>query len=141
MGFRDCPHCRGRGCNQCIYYYNLSLKRKNSEEDEIKPLFVGKIDNERDMELLKNAIGRESLERAGNEPSPISRSMNPVDYIEEQLLIASLLQAINEVSENGRSSEEANEAEVKEPARKTETGETKLFNLPTLERAKQGNLF
>ena len=56
MAYKYCKFCHGRGCLAC------EGERKRDMERQIEPAFVAKTPE--DLELLKEAVGREALEKA-----------------------------------------------------------------------------
>ena len=56
MAYWNCKFCHGRGCLAC------EGERQRDMERQIEPAFVAKTPE--DLELLKEAVGREALEKA-----------------------------------------------------------------------------
>ena len=83
----SCNFCRGKGCIAC------AGERARIEKEMMKPLFVAKTPE--DLQLLKDAIGREALEKAFR-PDPGRSYISGVQEIEQNLAIASLLQYFRE---------------------------------------------
>ena len=83
----SCNFCRGKGCIAC------AGERARKEKEMMKPLFVAKTPG--DLQLLKDAIGKEALEKAFR-PDPGRSYISGVQEIEQNLAIASLLQFLRE---------------------------------------------
>ena len=83
----SCNFCGGRGCIAC------AGERARIEKEMMKPLFVAKTPE--DLQLLKDAIGKEALEKAFR-PDPIFGHISGVQEIERNLALASLLQYLRE---------------------------------------------
>lgn len=91
-GYQNCQRCYGRGCDSCIYYYNRDLRDSKKERDDTpKPIFTARLDNPKDLKLLRNAIGAEALDRA-------AQTDDPVREITENLLMASIMQTLDEIN-------------------------------------------
>ena len=85
--FKDCPWCNGRSCNQCTIE-----QRKAAEQAEKafgKPIFTARIDNPHDMQLLKQIMGREAIEKA------FSPGGGGAEEIQTNAAIASLIQCLH----------------------------------------------
>jgi hypothetical protein len=79
--YPNCKFCGGEGCLACEGEH----KKDSSLENNL--LFSARYDNERDMELLKNAIGKDALDKAF---SPDGEGMAEIKL---NLLLARLIQA------------------------------------------------
>jgi hypothetical protein len=72
--YRDCPHCKGDGCDKCPEEADAEYKRQFP--DGPVPIFTARRDNPRDMELLKFVAGCEALEEAFG---PDGRGMEEIE--------------------------------------------------------------
>ena len=83
----NCKFCGGKGCIAC------AGERARIEKEMMKPLFVAKTPE--DLQLLKDAIGREALEKAFR-PDPGWGHVSGVQEIERNLALASFRQHLRE---------------------------------------------
>ena len=60
--FEGCSWCGGRGCNQCSHERKAAQKAFN--ESFGQPIATFKTDDPKDMDLAREAIGREALQKA-----------------------------------------------------------------------------
>ena len=89
-----CKFCHDRGCIVC------PTEQKKAQEKMPEPVFVARMDNEHDVELLKRFFGRETLESGvvpGVYPA-VSTRLD--DSIELRGALASLLQKLHDERES-----------------------------------------
>ena len=60
--YRDCPHCKGAGCDRCTEEADAEYKRQFPNGPQ--PIFTARTDDPRDMELLKFVAGGDVLQEA-----------------------------------------------------------------------------
>ena len=94
MAYSGCRFCGGRGCLAC------EGEREKASERFQKPIFTADPNNEHDMKLLKEAFGREAIEKA------LGPDGGGVEEIRQNAAIASLLQLMRKLREGEQ--EEAN---------------------------------
>lgn len=101
MKYKNCKFCGGRGCLAC------EQQREKDAKAAMEPIFVADPNSPSDMELLKNAMGAEAIEKA-----VITAEQNRTTVAQEliyNLSVASVLQFMRSHS----SSDEADEADDK----------------------------
>lgn len=79
-----CTNCNGKGCLDC----NFELMSRNKSSIAPTPAFIANPNDKNDMELLKNAIGKDALDKA------FSNDGGGLREIELNLVSAKLSQAL-----------------------------------------------
>lgn len=80
--FPGCRFCHGRGCLAC------PGERKKAGERAVEPIFTANLDDPHDLELLRQYLSRQAVEKAFSAGGGIHE-------IEFNAAVASLLQALH----------------------------------------------
>lgn len=82
-GFPGCKWCGGRGCIAC------EAEEAKYKARRMEPIFTARMDNENDLALLKQFLGRDALERA------FGPGGGGIREVELNAAVASFVQALN----------------------------------------------
>jgi len=86
MAYRNCKFCHGRGCLAC------DQQREKDMKAAMEPIFEADPNDPSDMELLKNAMGAEAIEKAARTAEQNKTSL--AHELTYNLAVASFLQAM-----------------------------------------------